>query len=304
MAKRIAIEIGGTKFQAALGTSDGAILTVRRCLADAAGGCAANTRQIRELVEPLLAEPVEQICIGFGGPVDRETGRAVMSHHVGGWDDFPLRDWAEQTFGRPCLIENDSNCGGLAEAVLGAGRGAHCVFYTNIGSGIGGAIVIDGKLHNGHNGAAEIGHTLLWDRDSQQYVLAENLCSGWSLERRARRLAAAGQLPNLLHLAGSAAEQIDGRLIGEALAAGEGAAERLVDELAANFAVALANMVAMINPGRIVIGGGVSLMGKPLLDRLERHLRSICFAPYRDNWRLVAAELGENVVLAGALLLK
>lgn len=323
MSKRIAIEIGGTKLQAALGDASGAIETVRRTPAEPEKGHGSILENIRKLVEPLLSPAVDRIGVGFGGPVDASAGRTVKSHQVPGWDNFPLADWATQRFGRPCALENDTNCGGLAEALAGAGRGGRCVFYSNIGSGIGGAIVIDGKLHNGRYGAGEVGHAYVWDPHAQQYDIVEHLCSGWALGRRAKQLARAGELPRLLELAGGNPENLNAYIVGAALAmecgqagmdepsiqqagmdeAALDEAGRLMDELTATYAVALANVIALINPDRIVIGGGVSLIGRPLFGRLERELRRICFAPYRDNWQLLPAALGENVVLAGALML-
>ncbi len=325
MAKRIAVEIGGTKLQAALGNDTGRIETIRRASVDPQRGSQAILEQIAELVRPLLSDAVERVGIGFGGPVDREGGRIVRSFHVAGWDGFALAGWAEEALGRPAVIENDTNCGGLAEATVGAGQGGRCVLYSNIGSGIGGALVVDGRLHNGRFGAMEIGHTKLWDRQQNRYVIVEELCSGWALDRRARALAQAGQLPGLLRLADGDATAVNARLVGQAVQGelrngnlSDEALERLgremdqesideagqlLDELTGHYAVAVANAVALLNPDRIVIGGGVSLIGQPLFRRLEARLREVCFAPYRDNWQLQPAQLGEDVVLVGTLLL-
>jgi glucokinase len=323
MGMRIAIEIGGTKLQAALGDDSGRIESVNRTAADPAAGRAGILTRIPELIPADWFNRAERVGIGFGGPVDTQTGRTVTSHQVDGWDDFPLAQWTHDAFDLPCAVENDTNCAGLAEAVRGAGRGGRCVFYSNIGSGIGGAIVIDGKVHVGRYGGGELGHTLIWDRHAERYATVESLCSGWALQTRARALAEAGQTPRLLALAGGDAAEVTTEMIGKALAnenaedgldepsvrlAGidEGAIEEagsLLDELAGNYAVALANMIALVNPDRIVIGGGVSLIGKPLFGRLEGPLRELCFAPYRDNWTLAPAQLGDNVVLVGALLI-
>ena len=323
MRKRIAIEVGGSKIQAALGDSAGNVLAVRRVAADPQRGQAGILHQIREVAGPLLGGEVEKAVFGFGGPVDARTGKVVKSHQVEGWEGFALADWGRKMFGCPCELENDTNCAGLAEARLGAGQGGRCVFYSNVGSGIGGAIVIDGKLHNGRYGAGEVGHTYVWNPAAGRYDTTENLCSGWALDRRARRLAANGQTPRLLALAGGRAEAVDARLVGKVLAqedkmagldepsiraAGidEGAmdeAGELLDDLTGHYAVALANVIALLNPDRLIVGGGVSLIGQPFFGRLSRRLREICFEPYRDNWQLSPAGLGEDVVLVGALLL-
>jgi len=298
MDLRLALEIGGTKFQAAVGTPDGKII--------ASGRCRVSGRDLDEQLAALtgLARQVaaghacRSVGIGFGGPVDLSTGRVVLSHHVAGWSDFPLADWAGETFGLPAAIENDTNAGALAEATCGAGRGCRTVFYTNVGSGIGGGLVIDGRIYNGRFGACEIGHTRLWDARAGEYCIVEHLCSGWSIDRMARERAAAGDMPRALALAAVTAEHV-GRAAGE----GDGPARELIAEAATNFGVAVANVVTLLNPERVVVGGGVSLIGEaffaPLRASAARHVIDI----YRDNYRIVPAELGENVVLVGALLI-
>ncbi len=304
MAVRLAIEIGGTKLQAALGEPSGKLLALDRC----AVPDGADAETIRGLLVELAARltggrRIERIGIGFGGPVDVEAGTIVRSFHVSGWDGFALRDWAERELGAPCVVENDTNCGALAEARLGAGAGGRVVFYTNIGSGIGGGIVIDGQLYSRPRGAAEVGHTRLWDRSSGQYVIVEHLCSGWSIGRIARQRAARGEMPRALALAGGSVEAVTAEHVGRAAAEGEESAAALVGEAAADFAVALCNVIALINPDRIVVGGGVSLMGDVFFRPLRRAMAKSVFAPYAGNFRIVPAALGESVVLVGALLL-
>ena len=303
MSERLAIEIGGTKLQAALGDAEGRISRQQRCGvrpgSDAEGIC----QLVVELVGGLVGGGrIERVGIGYGGPVDTEAGRVVRSFHVAGWDGYPLRDWAERQFGAPCVIENDTNCGALAEARLGAGRGAKVVFYTNVGTGIGGGIVVDGSLYRRPLGAAEIGHTKLWDARSGEYVILEQLCSGLSIGRMARELAAEGKMPRVRELAGSA-EQITAEHVGRAAAEGDEPARRLVAAVAADFAVALCNVIALLNPDRIVVGGGVSLMGEAFFGPLRKAVAGRVFPPYADNYEIVPAGLAENVVLVGALLI-
>ncbi len=304
MTKRLAIEIGGTKLQAAVGDAEGKISDVRRCPVPPGSDAGDIRRLLVSLVRPLArARGMERVGIGFGGPVDAEGGRIVRSFHVAGWDGFGLREWAEGQFGLPCVIENDTNCGALAEARAGAGAGAKVVFYTNVGSGIGGGIVIDGKLYRRPLGAAEIGHTRLWDARSGEYVIVEKLCSGWSIGRMAREQAAEGGMPKVLQLAGGDAEAITAEHVGRAAGAGEAAAVDLIAAAAGNFAVALCNVIALISPDRIVVGGGVSLMGEAFFRPLREAVARQAFGPYAGRYQIVPAALDENVVLVGALLL-
>ena len=304
MDRRLAIEIGGTKLQAALGDASGKILRLERCAVPSGVNAATIRDLLAELAGKLTGgQDVERVGIGFGGPVDAESGRVVRSFHVPGWDGFRLRDWAEERLGLPCVIENDTNCGALAEARLGAGAGASVVFYPNIGTGIGGGIVIEGELYSRPLGAAEIGHMKLWDSESGGYVIVETLCSGRSLGRMAQQRAAAGAMPRVLELAGGNARNVTAEHVGRAAAEADPPAAELVAAAADNFAVALCNVIALINPDRIVVGGGVSLMGEAFFEPLREAVARRVFPPYAKRYEIVPAGLGENVVVVGALLI-
>lgn len=304
MRTGLAIEIGGTKLQAAVGTGGGEILRRDRCLVPPGADAAAVLDRAGELADGLLGgQRVERVGIGFGGPVDVASGRVVRSFHVAGWDGFALRAWAERMFGLPCAIENDTNCGALAEARLGAGAGADVVLYTNIGSGIGGGLVIEGRLYSRPVGAVEVGHTKLWDRRAGDYCIAEHLCSGWSIARMARERAAGGQMPRVLALAGGEVDSIAANHVGAAAADGDGPAVELVRQVTADFAVALCNAITLLNPDRIIVGGGVSLMGDVFLELLRTAVAERVFAPYAGRYEILPAAFGEEVVLVGALLI-
>ncbi len=304
MAKRLALEIGGTKLQAALGTADGKILRAGRCSVPDGADAGEIRRQLADLAaETLGGEKVERVGIGFGGPVNVETGQVVRSFHVAGWDGFDLRAWAEQTIARPCVIENDTNCGALAEATVGAGAGARVVVYTNIGTGIGGGLVVGGRLYSRPLGCMEVGHTKLWDRPAGEYCIVEHLCSGLSIARMARERAAGGRMPRVLELAGGEVEAVTARHVGSAAGEGDGAALELVRQVAADFAVALCNVITLLNPDRVVVGGGVTLMGDAFLGPLRDAVAQRIFRPYAGSYEILPAALGEDVVLIGALLL-
>ncbi len=301
---RLGIEIGGTKLQAAVGTAEGKIVRFARAESPAVEGAAAVRDRVAELVREVRAgagEVIDQVGIGFGGPIVRETGRIVRSHQVSGWEDFDLLAWAQGAFGLPAVVENDSNCGAVAEARLGAGRGAGRVFYMNVGSGIGGGLVVDGRLASGPLGG-EIGHTWAWDPSADAYDKLENLCSGWSIARRAARLAATDPDGRILALADGRVERIDARTVGSAAGEGDAAACALLDDVCESLAVALANAAALVQPDTIVIGGGVAQMGDVLFRRLAAEFERRIYAPLAGRCRIVPAELLEENVVVGALL--
>jgi len=187
----LGIEIGGTKLQAVLGTTQGEILTRERGKAPAGQGAQGILGWFAGAVPRLLddaatrGQPVAGMGVGFGGPVETATGKVLVSHQVGGWENMALKAWFEERFGLPAVVANDSNAAGWAEYCLGAGRGTRHFCYMNIGSGIGGALVLNGKLHDGQGfGAAEIGHTYVPDWTVPSPGAAselEDLCYGWSI---------------------------------------------------------------------------------------------------------------------------
>ncbi len=310
---RLAVEIGGTKLQAALGWADGRLADLVRADSPAEAGAEAVRRRVADLMRRLLErapEAVERVGIGFGGPVDRESGRVLVSHQVAGWEGFDLAGWARRTTGLPAVVENDANCGAVAEARLGAGRGVRRVLYTNVGSGIGGGFCVDGRLVSGPLGG-EIGHTWVWDTEAGRYVHLEDLCSGWAIGRRARRWARDGPPPaagggaeRLLALVDGRVERVDARLVARAAAEGDPLAARLLDETAETLAVALASAAALVQPERVVVGGGVAGMGEVLFGRLRRAFEARLFAPLRGRCRVVPARMIEENVLVGALVLE
>ncbi len=184
----IGIEIGGTKLQVVLGDAAGAIHRRFRFAVDRARGAEGIREQIaRALAEP-EARDARAVGAGFGGPVDWRTGRVCCSHHVAGWSDFPLGDWLRELTGRPAAVDNDANVAALAEARLGAGRGADPVLYVTLGSGVGGGLVCGGAIYHGAPpGEVELGHVRL-DRAG---ATVESRCAGWAVDRKVRARIAA-----------------------------------------------------------------------------------------------------------------
>jgi glucokinase len=293
----LGIEIGGTKLQVGLGDGLGSITHQHRVAAHPQAGATGIRSQIADAVETLLRQAnitrsdVVACGVGFGGPVDDRTQSTITSHQVQGWDDFPLAAWASKQLGIPACIGNDADVAGLAEALFGAGRGCNPVFYMNIGSGIGGALILEGKIHRGTGlGAGEIGHLWVdynaddWKPRSEVWSILEHLASGWALQK-------ASSQPNVVALL-HAIEQGDTA----ALAQWERARRRL--------AVALSHVIALLCPQRIVLGGGVSLAPAALfLEPLREELASIVFSPFAKCYEVEVAGLGEEVVLHGALAL-
>lgn len=308
--RRLGIEIGGTKLQLGVGDGQSSELTeLVRLEVDATAGASGIVAAIEEQGRALLKRHhIISIGVGFGGPVDVSTGVVTKSHQIAGWDQFPLGDRLAKAFDNlPVRIDNDCNVAALGEAKLGAGQGSRRVFYVTVGTGIGGGFVVDGQLDGNQRPAiSEIGHLRpgIESRSAEQTV--ENAASGWGIERYARSLLAdeskSGK-ERLLELCAGDPQQLTGKSIGIAVAELDPLALEVLDNATQHLGWAIAQVVTLLAPEIVVIGGGVSLIGEPFFARVRERAAQYVFSPLRDSFEIVPASLGEEVVVHGALLL-
>ena len=336
----LGIEIGGTKLQIGVGRGDGGpLLALERRDVVPERGAHGILEQIAQLGRQLIeAHSIEAIGVGFGGPVDGTTGRTIVSHQVDGWRDFALTQWCRDTLDRPTLLANDSDSAGLAEARFGAGRGRRVVFYSNVGSGIGGALVLNGQLYAGGGGiASEIGHLRPGLQAERPDQTLESMASGWGITEavqarlsepvsRSLESMVRGKRPSqpdavrqrLIELeeaderdAADLLERCDGRLdqlntkiIATAAHGGNRLAREAFQRATQALGWALAQMITLLAPNVVVLGGGVALVGEDLMFRpLRAQVRRYVFPPLADAFEIVPAGLGEEVVIHGALAL-
>lgn len=296
----LAIEIGGSKLQLCLGLANGRIVKRVRLAVNRAHGAEGIREQIAEAWPglPKQTRPVA-VGVGYGGPVDRKTGRIWRSYHIAGWSDFPLGEWLHGLTGLPVFVENDTNLAALAEARCGAGMGASPVFYTNMGSGVGGGLVIDGQLYHGRPpGEMEFGHLRLDGPDA----ILEDDCSGWNLDRQVRTAAQEEPCSPLARLC-LEDPGAEARHLTPALAVGDALATDLLMNFAGRLARALGVVTQLLHPERIVLGGGVSLLGEPLRIAVAERLPAYIMDVFRPGPEVRLASLREDAVPVGALLL-
>ncbi len=267
----LAIDIGGTKFSAALFEDDRMVARESR-QTDREGGRDWMLWQIASMAS---AWRFESCGVGFGGPVDFPAQHVALSTHVAGWSDFPLSAYLAERFGCPVVMDNDANTGALGEAIYGAGRGADPLFYMTLSTGIGGGIVSRGKVYRGADSwAGEIGH-LTVDPDGPECLCGAHGC----LERMCGGIH---QLP-------SARECLrDPDFV-----------RRYVVYLARGLKAA----IMLLNPARIVLGGGIAKAGDALFTPLGDELRRQMTAWSRARIEIAPAQLGDDSVLWGALAL-
>ena len=296
----LGIEIGGTKLQVVTGDSDARILQRQRLEVDAARGGAGIREQIAvALSEILRSGPPGAVGVGFGGPVDWRIGRICCSHQIEGWSDFALGDWLHSLTGAPVRVDNDANTATLGEARCGAGRGHDPVFYVTLGSGVGGGLVVNEQIYHGARpGEAEIGHVRL-DRTG---VIVEDRCSGWAVDKKIRALKKSQPESLLCRLTGDGTGG-EAKHLSAALAQGDAAAQRILVETAEDLAFGLSHVVHLFHPAVIVLGGGLSLVGEPLRAAVEQALRGFTMTAFAPGPRVCLADLGEDAVPTGALLL-
>lgn len=302
----IGIEIGGTKLQLGLGSDDGKLVGLWRSTVDVGRGGEGIREMIVAAIPRLLdsadipRSALRGVGIGFGGPIDDRTGRVIRSHQIRGWDDFPLAEWLGESLGLPVYLGNDADVAGLAEATHGAGRGLSPVFYITVGSGIGGGLVIDGRIARGTGrGAAEIGHLRI--RTPDGYRSLEAIASGWGMANRATaRLAQGDGTDSSLRSRG----RISAQTITGAARDGDAFAARILDESLDVLAEAICTTIALICPACAVIGGGVSLGGEAqFFAPLRAKVAARVFVPFAGLTAIVPASLGEEVVVHGAIAL-
>ncbi len=305
---RIGIEIGGTKLQAGLGTSAGQILQLERREVDRPAGATGIRNALVSMLPKLFqaaeekGATVESIGIGFGGPVDVRNGHVIQSFQISGWENFPLKKWAEDTWQRPAFLNNDASVAGLAESLYGNGKNVSRMFYITIGSGIGGGFIIDNRIDDGQGfGSGEIGHCHVPDPTSGKPLALENICSGWAIGQRAR--GAAEKTTSIMTVIAGSNSAIDARTVYLAAEQGDPLANTILTDTCQTLGVAIANVIALLHPQRIIIGGGVSLMGVLFWDQLRSAVMQGTLPLFANSVTIYPAALGEAVVVIGALAL-
>ena len=248
------------------------------------------------------------VGVSFGGPVRASRGQVILSHHVPGWENFPLVARLHEEFGAPAVVDNDANIAALGEARRGAGRGAASVFYVTVSTGVGGGWVLDGKIYHGKNEmAGEIGH-LQVDPAGPVCICGrrgcvEVLACGPSIARFAReRLEREPERGALLRQrANGDLSDITAQMVNESALAGDALAREVMDNAARALGLGVGSAIALMNPERVVIGGGVSKSGPHYFDVVRAAARGNCLPEMDVN--IVPAELGDDAPLWGAVSL-
>lgn len=286
------MDIGGTKIAAGLVGLDGKIEHQIRvpmiCNEGSATGMAAVVSAIDLVSEKVKGAnggvaSVRGIGICSPGPLDPNTGVIINPPNLPCWRNFPLAAQVAEIYNLPVKLDNDANAAALAEALWGAGRGYRNVFYVTIGTGIGTGIVFDGRIYHGRTGAAgEGGHVTIDYRGPRcgcgKRGCIEVLASGPAIAKRAQNKLREnpGVHSAMLYLAGENIDAVSSEIVGRACEGGDAVAREVLRETVELLAVWLGNMVDLLEPDVMIIGGGVASILKPFLEEIRERIPACC----------------------------
>ncbi len=303
----LACDLGGTKTLAGLFTHQGRLLAAEKHLIGARAAPAAVLDDLAGLLDKLLAasgrrrDDVTAVGLGSPGVPHAASGVIAMTHNLG-WRDVDLSRLAAQRLGLPVVLEMDANAAALGEFWQGAGRGLEHFLFVIVGTGVGAGIVLNGRIvHGAHRVAGELGHTVILPGGPLcgcgKHGCLEALASGLALSRRAEAAVKLGRATALSQCAAG----ITGQQVTDAAQAGDAVAREIIAESAFYLGIGLANVITLLDPQAVIIGGGVGagafeLLQAPLNQSVQQHLnywaaRSIPIRP---------SALGEYAGLYGA----
>ena len=312
----VGVDVGGTKVAAGLVNSAGEITHQMRTpmvATEAVAGLAAVTSAI-DSVRAAAAASLEStnlisaIGICAPGPLNPLTGVVVNPPNLPGWRNFPLGAEVSNAYRLPVRVDNDANAAALAESVWGAGRGYRNVFYATIGTGIGTGIVFDGRIYHGRTGAAgEGGHMSIDYRGPRcgcgKLGCIEALASGPAIARRASERIAAGYKSSIVERAGGNLDRLTSEMVSQAYLAGDALAKRVLQETAMFLAVWLGNIVDLLEPDVMILGGGAASMLRPFFAEIREQLPEWCVNSQCQDIPLLPARYGPEAGIAGGAAL-
>jgi len=312
----IGVDIGGTKVAAGIVDGKGEIRRQVKVPMSAQGSATEGLNAVLSAVDTVLdgEAGLKRLIRGIGicspGPLDPHAGVVINPPNLPCWRNFPLADEVSRIYGVRVRVDNDANAAALAESLWGAGRGYRNLFFTIVGTGVGTGILIDGNIYYGRTGAAgEGGHTTIDYKGPRcgcgKYGCVEALIAGPAIARRARANieahAAAGA--SILELAGGALDQITSETVGKAYLNGDPLAREVLLETVELLSIWLGNMIDLLDPEVIIMGGGVSAMLRPFYPEVRDRLPRWCVNSRCQEVPIVPANYGNEAGIAGGAAL-
>lgn len=312
----VGVDLGGTNIVAGAMPEDGSRQIAMRSQPTHAelGADVVATRIIQiigDVITVTMAETgadrADFIGVGIGapGPLDREKGLVIIAPNLG-WRNYPLRDLIARGVGLPATLDNDANCATLGEWWCGAARGARNVVGLTIGTGIGGGLILDGRLYHGASDVAgELGHTTIDSTGRRckcgNYGCLEAYASGPNIAERAREAIGSDEASVLRDLVDGDLALITAQTVYDAANQGDQIAREVVRDTAKFLGIGVANLLNIFNPDVVVIAGGVTQAGDALFEPMRAEVRRRAFKPAVDACQIVAATLPGTAGVVGAV---
>jgi len=311
----VGVDLGGTNVRAVLSDRSGKLIQDSRRPTLASSPPPVILGQVISTIYDAIQDggarldQVAGVGMGIPGIMDPDTGHVFWSPNFPTWsDDEPVGAQVEEQLGLATFIVNDARCAALGELHFGAGRGVRQMVMITLGTGIGGAIVYDGKLLLGPQGSiGEIGHQTIWPDGPRcgcgNFGCMEALCGIGAILDRCRRKLQAGRPSKLIDMCGGNLDAITPRMIDEAADEGDALAREVMDETGMWIGIGMANVINMFAPEVFVVGGGVAQAGDTILDPIIRTVKARAVARQCARCRIVPAQLGDNAGVMGAIQL-
>ncbi len=310
---RIGIDVGGTNVKIALVDDSGKIIYSNSVPTRAEMGYEYTVNNIKQAIYDLLketkleAKEIEGIGFGFPGQVDYKSGVVRLAPNIPGWVDVPIAKMIEDEFHIPTRVDNDVRCAALGELKYGAGKGCENLICITVGTGIGSGLIVNGKLVRGaSNAAGEIGHIKLQIHDGPICGCGDTGCmeafaSGPAIVAMAEEYILGGKSTKYREMANGG--DITPFIVAEAAKAGDPVARRIFSRIGEYIGIGMASVVNLLNPEKIIIGGGVADAGDILLDPLKDTLKKRAMKIAGETVEVVPAQLGNTAGVIGASLL-
>jgi glucokinase len=304
----IGVDLGGTKIATSLTDATGELLSADFRPTHARDGAERVLQNIGDSIRAVMegVEPgrIKGIGVASPGPVDIKQGMIIDAPNLG-WQHFGLIKRLEDTFRIPCVLENDANAAAIGEQLFGAAKHVTDLIYITVSTGIGGGIISNGRILHGRNDAAgEIGHMCV-AIDGPVCGCGKRGCleavsSGTAIGNEARRLLGEGRESSILAKAGNRLEAVNAQVVAEAAREDDPLARAILDKAFTYLGIGIANLIQLLNPEMIIIGGGVSKIGQPLFDRIWPVIRAYAYPHTVLDLPIVLPALGDKCGTLGA----
>ncbi len=315
MGKRIGIDVGGTNVKIALVDKSGKIIYSNSVPTYAKMGYEYTVNNIKQAIKDLMketnttAKDIDGIGFDFPGQVDYKTGVVKLAPNIPGWVNVPIAQMIEEEFHIPTRIDNDVRCAALGEMKFGAGQGCENFVCITVGTGIGSGLVVNGQLVRGaSNAAGEIGHIKLQMKDGLICGCGDTGCleayaSGPSIVAMAQDYIKGGKSTKFREMAAAEGGEITPYMVAKAAEAGDPVAKRIFAIVGEYIGIGLTSVINLLNPEKVIIGGGVAEAGDLLLDPIRKTIKERAMVVAGSTVEIVPAQLGNSAGVIGASML-